>query len=54
MRIVDFEGHKRVVRVTAKIEVPCKNATRVTGVIESQTDGDHGIVSGERGYALGS
>jgi len=35
--------------VTAKIEVPRKSATRVTDVIESQANGGHGIVSGERG-----
>src|SRR5712671_4389735 len=40
--------------VTAKIEVPRKSATRVTGVVESQVDGDYGIVCGGRGYALES
>src|SRR5712672_3431713 len=32
--------------VTAKIEVPRKDAARVTGVIELRTSGDFGIVSG--------
>jgi len=39
--------------VTAKIEVPRKDAMRVTGVIELRANGDYRIVSGERGYALG-
>jgi len=49
-----FDVPKAKAGVTAKIEVPRKSATRVTDVIESQANGDRGIVSGERGYALGS
>ena len=31
------------------MEVPCKSATWITDVIESQANGDREIVSGERG-----
>jgi len=40
--------------VTAKIGVPRESAMQVTSVIEIPADGDCGIVSGERGCALGS
>ena len=40
--------------VTAKMNVRCEGATQVAGVVEFQANGDYGIVSGERGYALGS
>jgi len=40
--------------VTAKIEVPRGSATCVAGVNEFRANEDYGIVSGERGYSLGS
>jgi len=40
--------------VTAKIGIPCESATQVISVAEISVNGDCGIVSGERGYALGS
>jgi len=39
-------------RVTAKIEVPRKSATRVTGVIEFRINGGYGIVSWIEGPRL--
>jgi len=42
------EGFKKVTSdVTTKIEVPCKNATRVTSVVEFQINGGYGAVFGD-------